>query len=1277
MASVLRRFFCFLAAVLFLAVPFASALGDENLIYNGDFSVSSQDAFLPAGWDLSAYIDSPDYLDYGFSEDPEVGSYIYIENIRSNDARVLQTVPVLPDTVYLISALVKTEQVEGDLGATLSVDNFALDGTYCYSYDLYGTNDWEDVDLYVLTPPDQDTLRVALRLGGYSMEAVGTACFADVRMRIAEDYDEEDVIDLAHETGVVYYGHPDDLSSGTSASDTSPFIYMLIATALAALAGITLYSRCLRRQPEKDGLTEKGAGILLVLILILATVIRLVLSLVFVGHSTDINCFMAWGNAMMNGPQYFYTSGMFADYPPGYMYILWLMTAVARLFGLGYGTPAYVLLFKIPSMAADILSVLFIYRIALKCGTSRKTALILSSAIALNPAICYVTGAWGQIDSILSLGLVAVCMLFLDDRRILAGALYGLMILLKPQALMFGPLLAVAYFSNIHSDSIRKRLTKAVLAVVSALAVIFVLSLPFKGSQNWLWLVGKYASTAGSYAYASIEAFNFHALIGGNWTPVEETAFLGITYKAIGIFSIGAAVLFSAFLFLRSCRTHRGSLYLCGAVMLTLIFTFGHYMHERYIIPALILLMVAYLYEKDRRLLLSYLILSVPLLLNVISAMYIVDHQSMRGKMYDALVLMGSAMEVLGAAVLTWSASDILLRDHILEPVAERKVSPLSIPSAVFSVTEKTDVRLHYTKKERILLIAFTLLYAAVAFVNLGTLKAPQTFWQPDTLGETVVVRFPQTTNISEYWVYSNIGSPNVSECGTLMLSDGQKDSLYTQTYDDMFRWKPYECGFLSDHVLLTVYSGTLQINEIAFFDDAGNLVDACIEDPQGTQEYLLDEQDTVPRIPSYFNGMYFDELYHGRTAYEHLHNLKPYENSHPPLGKLLIMIGIAIFGMCPFGWRFTGTLIGVLMLPVMYAFGKRMFKRADYAFLLMLLFAFDFMHFTQTRIATIDVYGVFFILLMFYYMYEYISMNFFADRFRDTLKPLALSGLFFGLGIASKWICFYAGGGLAVLLFYTLFRRYRTYRDRSRNGTPSEIAAVSVYWKYTVLTLLWCVLFFVIVPFCIYFASYYPYYRYEAGTSSVYGVREMFRTFWNYQDFMYSYHSGLKATHPYQSSYWQWPFTMKPMWYYYGGQVNNTVSTMTASGNPAVWWVGTIGSVLLLIGRLTGKIRKDTALQVIFIGVLANYLPWVLVSRCTFIYHFFATVPFILMGAVYFMYVLEERYPVLKRWKFVWLGFAVLMFVLLYPGISGLRISADWAAFLKCLPGGKLMYGV
>ena len=93
---------------------------------------------------------------------------------------------------------------------------------------------------------------------------------------------------------------------------------------------------------------------------------------------------------------------------------------------------------------------------------------------------------------------------------------------------------------------------------------------------------------------------------------------------------------------------------------------------------------------------------------------------------------------------------------------------------------------------------------------------------------------------------------------------------------------------------------------------------------------------------------------------------LEPYENTHPTLGKLIISVGIRIFGMNPFGWRFMGTLFGVLMLPALYHFLKRLFGSTFLCTAGTVLFAFDFMHYVQTRIATIDTYAVFFIILMY-----------------------------------------------------------------------------------------------------------------------------------------------------------------------------------------------------------------------------------------------------------------------------------------------------------------------
>ena len=102
------------------------------------------------------------------------------------------------------------------------------------------------------------------------------------------------------------------------------------------------------------------------------------------------------------------------------------------------------------------------------------------------------------------------------------------------------------------------------------------------------------------------------------------------------------------------------------------------------------------------------------------------------------------------------------------------------------------------------------------------------------------------------------------------------------------------------------------------------------------------------------------------RTAREKIRGIEPYEISHPPLGKLIMGVGIRLFGMTPFGWRFMGTLFGVGMLPLLYVFLKNLFGRTSIATCGTVLLAADFMHLTQTRLATIDTYAFLFILLMY-----------------------------------------------------------------------------------------------------------------------------------------------------------------------------------------------------------------------------------------------------------------------------------------------------------------------
>ena len=350
-------------------------------------------------------------------------------------------------------------------------------------------------------------------------------------------------------------------------------------------------------------------------------------------------------------------------------------------------------------------------------------------------------------------------------------------------------------------------------------------------------------------------------------------------------------------------------------------------------------------------------------------------------------------------------------------------------------------------RKDFIIICAVTVLYAVLAFINLGDMHAPQT--KPAAADRLALMRFADTESIDEIIYYKGLGD---GEIAVYTSEDGEEwelcDSFET---GNVFAWNKLDCAPVTQYLGISV-SGEADIYEFGIRNISGENVTV----PNNSHEWF-DEQDMLPDKISYKNSTYFDEIYHVRTAYEHLHGAEPYEITHPPLGKILIAIGIKIFGMTPFGWRFMGTLFGIMMLPLMYAFAKRIFGNSFIAAAAMLLMTFDFMHFTQTRIATIDSFAVFFIMLMYYFMYIYYDSTSEELPMGRALGVLALCGFSFALGVATKWICIYAGAGLAVLFTLATVRR-----EKEKNGQWLKIC-------------LCCIGFFIAVPLVVYFLSYIP----------------------------------------------------------------------------------------------------------------------------------------------------------------------------------------------------------
>ncbi len=549
-------------------------------------------------------------------------------------------------------------------------------------------------------------------------------------------------------------------------------------------------------------------------------------------------------------------------------------------------------------------------------------------------------------------------------------------------------------------------------------------------------------------------------------------------------------------------------------------------------------------------------------------------------------------------------------------------------------------------RRDLLAMLIITALYAVLGYVNLGDLRGIVSWETFENRGDSALLRLDAASELSRVQYYSGA---TVGSWSLEWSPDGEHWSAsetLEQGYNDVLKWHDFapEGGFGTVKALrFTALSGDLTLGEAALRDASGQLLAYAAE-----ARALRDEQALVPEEESWRNSSYFDEIYHVRTAWEHLTDRDPYERTHPPLGKEIIGLGIRAFGMTPFGWRFSGVLFGVLMLPLLYLLLQWMLGNTMVSSSVTAIFALDFMHYTQTRIATIDTYGVFFTLLMYLFFYRYYTQPW-DTPLRKTLPPLMLSGACFALGCVSKWTCIFAGGGLAVLWCVRQGERLwrRGFREEARSCLLPTVG--------------WSCVFFLLFPALAYLLFYFPYAR--AAGVSVFSLEYPELILKNIR-YMYGYHAGLEATHPYQSLWWQWMLDVRPILYYlrYYGEGDSLKSAFGACGNPLFWWTG-LGA---MVSMAVKGIRGDRMAWFILAGYLSTLLPWVTVERCAFIYHYFPCTVFLALALGRCLRDCARRRLTGKDRTAPALALGCgALFAVFYPALSGVTYSAAYGRAL------------
>jgi dolichyl-phosphate-mannose-protein mannosyltransferase len=381
------------------------------------------------------------------------------------------------------------------------------------------------------------------------------------------------------------------------------------------------------------------------------------------------------------------------------------------------------------------------------------------------------------------------------------------------------------------------------------------------------------------------------------------------------------------------------------------------------------------------------------------------------------------------------------------------------------------------------------------------------------------------------------------------------------------------------------------------------------------------------------FNALVFDEVYYAKFANNYLTGTT-FFNAHPPLSQYIIAIGIWIGSHLPFGqdtvnsfagssrttwsYRWINALTGSFIPLVVAALALQINRRRSFAFIAALFAAADGLFLVESRYALNNVYLVLFGLLG--QLFLLIALNQPKER---RWANLGLSGAFFGASACIKW------NGLWFLLgVYLIWAAAWLIQklEPKANNQESEVRTTKSQTclpNLTQLNIFHMIWYFAIIPVITYSLLWIPHLQMNPTPG-----------FWQAQQDILLFHEKIGSgpnVHPYCSSWYSWILMWRPIAYFYQTAIDTTelvptypplpagvgkvVYDVHAMGNPFLWWLSTAAILLLLLllvqrfiegsGRKPGVTPHTWIALYLVVNWVAQLLPWVRVTRCTFLYHY------------------------------------------------------------------------
>ena len=1069
----------------------------------------------------------------------------------------------------------------------------------------------------------------------------------------------------------------------------------------------------------RDGAQTLATPLVLGAMLLLAFGVRL-LFIGADGFHNDVSTFESWALTLAEHPlRQFFAKAGFADYPPGYFFVLWVVGHAYKL--LVHSDPTYGSLkvaVKLPAIVMDLVDSALIFALVRRFA-SKSWAFAATALFAFNPATIFISAYWGQVDSVAGgLTLGSLALLFLADDRAgrvralaiaLAWTLLAYSILIKPPAIVLVPLYLAYVFATSDAAVRAQRALGTAYGLVASLVLAYLCAVAFHPGWNpveqFAFLYGRYQYASGVYPYNSVNAFNLYVMganhfwqsdasVIPNWNVGGHT--IGLPQYGCGIALFVAAVLLVVSRYVQ--RRDPVALLEAAAILSLGYFVLSTRMHERYIFNAVML--VTPLIFMRRRYLYAAIVLSLTLLGNLVYSLeylnvldnhvtgvdptnlmpwlsHIAAFCNVATFFYLGYVFLGAGGDAIEALSPSATVPRIGMRARTwfspLEGIASMRPLDWALASGLCAGSFVLTFVSYVWPSEKI----FDEIYYARAGEEYLRHKEIFEFTHPPltklvvTLSMMLFGGLHGLGDTAAGWRFLNL------VVGALMVF-----VLYC-----------FAKRLFGSTLFATIASGMLLF-------DGFHFAQARIATPEITVAFF-----TLLTLYAFYRFWIASQV---RVA--------PSLGGSAARGEALaIGAGLVLAALLSFAllrgqslaahvvlflYAGCGAYAGIRLLAprrlrvsklTSYADGSRVVGNA------VVTFDGGRVPLGREAVSPGDATSLAGAKNGLVHAAEGVSIEYgrdgteryatdegeavfsadgtmraggaIIDGKRDGLVWLTILAVCAGALGASKW------NGLfdffVVWFFVALVASQRYWAPIARALGLATRKPVPAGWGnpfgFSVDVVVTLMLF---VGGTIYALCYIPYFALGHNFADLVSLQQ--------QMYVYHHDTVAHATHPYSSKWWQWPILQIPISYYYhdfrsgaalGSGSACCVAEVLALPNPVTWWLGLVS--VPVMGWL-GWREKNKGYALLFVAYFVQWLPWILSPRISFEYHFFPNLAIILLADTLLLMRLWRRGERVARGAMNWyrigvgafVAVTVAAFIFWYPVVAGTHLSYDaWHA--------------